>query len=103
MGVLSHRLRNRISLLKSYVLKQSFVSGGPLSLAIESTTRCNLFCPMCRRATTYFPPRDMDFYLFKKIIDECADYLEFAVPYGAGEPLLNPELLDMMNPETAEK
>jgi len=38
----------------------------------------------------------MEFSLFKKIIDEGKDFLEFAVPYGAGEPLLNPEIFDMI-------
>lgn len=48
------------------------------------------------REKVYFPPRDMDFALFKKIIDEGRDFLEFAVPYGAGEPLLNPRIFDMI-------
>jgi radical SAM protein with 4Fe4S-binding SPASM domain len=51
---------------------------------------------MCPRENIYFPPRDMDLTVFKKIIDEGKDYLEFAVPYGVGEPLLNPEIYDML-------
>ncbi len=70
--------------------------GGPLSLTIESTAKCNLFCPMCLRERVYLPPRDMDFSVFRKIIDESAEFLEFAVPYGVGEPLLNPEIFDMI-------
>ncbi len=70
--------------------------GGPLSLAIESTAKCNLFCPMCPRENFYFPPKDMELPVFKKIIDEGKDYLEFAVPYGVGEPLLNPEIYQML-------
>ena len=65
-------------------------------MAIESTAKCNLFCPMCPRENIYFPPRDMDLTVFKKIIAEGKDYLEFAVPYGVGEPLLNPEIYDML-------
>jgi radical SAM protein with 4Fe4S-binding SPASM domain len=96
MAALSAQLRNRFGLLKSYLLRRSHVPGGPLSLAIESTAKCNLFCPMCPRENIYFPPRDMDIALFRKIIDEAKDYLEFAVPYGVGEPLLNPEIFDMI-------
>lgn len=92
----SSQLRNRLNLLRSYVARKSYVRGGPLTLSIESTAKCNLSCPMCLRETTYFPPRDMEFSLFKKIIDEGKDYLEFAVPYGVGEPLLNPEIFDMI-------
>jgi radical SAM protein with 4Fe4S-binding SPASM domain len=38
----------------------------------------------------------MKLSLFRKIIDEAKDFLEFAVPYGVGEPLLNPEIYDMI-------
>ncbi len=90
------RIRNRMGLLTSFLLKRARVPGGPLTLAIESTAKCNLFCPMCPRETLYFPPRNMDFALFRKIIDEGRDFLEFAVPYGVGEPLLNPKIYDMI-------
>ena len=88
--------RNRLGLLKSYLRREARVPGGPLTLAIESTARCNLFCPMCPRENIYFPPKDMDLGLFRKIIDEGKDTLEFAVPYGVGEPLLNSEIFDMI-------
>jgi radical SAM protein with 4Fe4S-binding SPASM domain len=96
MTLFSPRFRNRVGLLKSYLLRRTHVPGGPLSLAIESTAKCNLFCPMCPRETFYFPPKDMDLAVFRKVIDESKDFLEFAVPYGAGEPLLNPEIYDML-------
>jgi radical SAM protein with 4Fe4S-binding SPASM domain len=96
MKLLSTRFVNRIGLLKSYAMRRTRVPGGPLSLAIESTAKCNLFCPMCPRETFYFPPKDMEMPVFQKIIDESKDFLEFAVPYGAGEPLLNPEIYDML-------
>jgi radical SAM protein with 4Fe4S-binding SPASM domain len=94
--ILPPKMHNRISLLSSYVRTKSFVPGGPLSLTIESTAKCNLFCPMCLRERVYFPPRNMDFPLFRKVIDEAGEFLEFAVPYGVGEPLLNPEIFDMI-------
>ena len=96
MGALSSQFRNRLGLLKSYVGRNPRVPGGPLTLAIESTAKCNLFCPMCPRENIYFPPKDMELPLFKKIIDEGKEFLEFAVPYGVGEPLLNPEIYDMI-------
>src|SRR5262245_29868778 len=96
MATFRSQVRNRLSLLRSYVLRETKVAGGPLTLAIESTAKCNLFCPMCPRENIYFPPRDMELSLFRKIIDEGKDYLEFAVPYGVGEPLLNPEIYDMI-------
>jgi radical SAM protein with 4Fe4S-binding SPASM domain len=93
---LSPRTRNRLSLLRDYLGRSPHVSGWPLTLTIESTAKCNLSCPMCMREKVYFPPRDMDISVFRKIMDEGKDFLEFAVPYGAGEPLLNPEIFDMI-------
>ena len=83
-------------MLKSYMSRESRVPGWPLTLTIESTAKCNLTCPMCLRERIYFPPRNMDLSVFRKIIDEGKDFLEFAVPYGAGEPLLNPQIFDMI-------
>jgi len=82
--------------MRAYIGRKIHVPGGPLILTIESTAKCNLFCPMCLRQRIYFPPRNMEFSLFRKIIDEGKDFLEFAVPYGVGEPLLNPEIFDMI-------
>src|SRR5262245_35325129 len=96
MASLALQLHNRLGLLASYIRRRSRVPGGPLTLAIESTAKCNLFCPMCPRENIHFPPRDMELSLFKKIVDEGKDFLEFAVPYGVGEPLLNPEIFDMI-------
>jgi radical SAM protein with 4Fe4S-binding SPASM domain len=96
MSSIASQFRNRLGLLRSYLLRNPRVPGGPLSLAIESTAKCNLFCPMCPRENIYFPPKDMEISLFRKIIDEAKDFLEFAVPYGVGEPLLNPEIFDMI-------
>jgi len=96
MASIFRQARNRMGLLSSYLRKQAHVPAGPLTLTIESTAKCNLFCPMCPRENLHFPPRDMELPLFRKIIDEARDFLEFAVPYGSGEPLLNPEIFDMI-------
>jgi len=90
------KIRNRLNLIASYLAGQSHVHALPLTLTIESTTKCNLFCPMCVREKYHTPPRNMEFSTFRKIIDEAKGCLEFAVPYGTGEPLLNPEIYDMI-------
>jgi radical SAM protein with 4Fe4S-binding SPASM domain len=96
LKTLSPKTRNRLALMAAYVSGRTHVPGGPLTLTIESTAKCNLSCPMCLRQRIYFPPRNMEFSIFRKIIDEGKDFLEFAVPYGVGEPLLNPEIFDMI-------
>lgn len=90
------RFANRLALLKSYLLRKSKVDGYPVTVTLESTAKCNLYCPMCPREEYYFAPRDMRFDLFRKIVDEGKDHLEFVVPYGIGEPLLNPALFEMI-------
>ncbi len=87
---------NRLALVTSYLMRRARVRGKPLTLTIESTAKCNLSCPMCLRQRIYFPPRNMELSLFRKIIDDGRDFLEFVVPYGTGEPLLNPEIYDMI-------
>jgi radical SAM protein with 4Fe4S-binding SPASM domain len=90
-------MRNRLALATSYLMRRARVRGKPLTLTIGSTTKCNLFCPMCMRQRLHFPPQNMEISLFRKIIDDGRDFLEFVVPYGIGEPLLNPEIYDMIS------
>jgi radical SAM protein with 4Fe4S-binding SPASM domain len=91
-----YKFFNRLKLLSAYIAGKSRIAGGPVTLAIESTAKCNLSCPMCLRARIYFQPRNMELSVFQKIIHDGKDFLEFAVPYGAGEPLLNPQIFDMI-------
>lgn len=88
----AHRLR----LLLSYLRRRVVCPGLPLWAAISSTSRCNLRCPMCPRAISEFGNKDIDFNLFTKIVDEGAPYFECVIPYGGGEPLLNPRIFEMV-------
>lgn len=73
--------------------REGIVSDFPLHIDIELTNRCSEQCRMCPfhgpDATNKRPPQDMDFELYKKIIDEgvekglCSIKLNFS-----GEPLL---------------
>lgn len=92
---LSH-LKNRLAISWSYVTRKTVVSGGPKYLLLEATGKCNLFCPMCPRELVHFEPVDIPMPLFKKVIEEARDFLEFTVPYGAGEPMLNPRIFEMI-------
>jgi radical SAM protein with 4Fe4S-binding SPASM domain len=38
----------------------------------------------------------MDLDLFKKVIADCKDHVEFAWPYGIGEPTLHPHIFEMI-------
>ena len=68
----------------------------PMTLIIENTTKCNLECPMCPREFGYYPPEDFSYDLFKHVIDEIRDQTELVFPWGAGEPLMNPDVYKMI-------
>ena len=70
----------------------------PTTLMIEPTTACQLKCPLCpvgmgilERSTGH-----MQFETFRKIIDEMGRYIYSVNLNGSGEPLLNRELVPMI-------
>jgi putative metalloenzyme radical SAM/SPASM domain maturase len=65
----------------------------PRKLYVESTTRCNLRCPMCSKTIfpEAIPDRDMSRPVFSAVL-EGMDQLEALVLNGIGEPLLHPDL-----------
>lgn len=80
--------------------KNFIVGDFPLHLDIETSAMCNLRCKFCR--TTYnrgkYPRMFFDFKLFRKVIDEGSIYGLKAVKFNwRGEPLLHPELPDMVS------
>jgi radical SAM protein with 4Fe4S-binding SPASM domain len=79
-----------------YFLHKTILSGGPIEIALESTAKCNLYCPMCPRAAYTFDNENMNLELYRKIIQDCKDYVEFAWPYGIGEPMMHPNIFEMI-------
>jgi radical SAM protein with 4Fe4S-binding SPASM domain len=81
----------------SYNFSLSYCFGQPSIFAVETTNRCNLKCIMCPR-TTIMKRRigDIDFNLFKKIVDEASKYTKFMWLHDFGEPLLHPRIIDMI-------
>ena len=77
------------------------VSKFPSHVDIELSSLCNLNCPMCYTTTDDFKnkvnKKNMDFDLFKKIIDECARYNLFSIRLSLrGEAFLNKNIFDMI-------
>jgi radical SAM protein with 4Fe4S-binding SPASM domain len=69
----------------------------PLKLWIETSSKCNLRCPLCvNRKLGKDEKKDMDFELFKKIIDQIAGRVHNVNLFHRGEPLMNPEIADMI-------
>ena len=69
----------------------------PTHLFIESTSACNLKCKMCPRTDGDTLIGNMDFGLFKKIVDEAKQYgpRSFCL-HLFGEPLLAPKIIEMI-------
>lgn len=89
------KLKNKLLLLRSYILRRPYSDGIPSHFVVESTNKRNLSCPMCSRSMS---PSfgHMGFELFRKIVDENRDAIELLLPFGAGEPLMNPRIFDMI-------
>jgi len=90
------RLGARLRVAAAYFRRRSIVPGGPIEITLESTSKCNLYCPMCPRQIYTFHNENMDLGLYRKIIQECKTDVEFVWPYGIGEPLLHPSIFEMI-------
>ena len=90
------KIRHFATLLKiyfSYILKTKKCSYLPVRLWIETSSRCNLACRLCvNKDIDASLKGDMDFNLFKKIIDEAKDYVFDINLFHRGEPLLHPDI-----------
>lgn len=90
------KLGNRLKIAADYFRHETVLHGGPVEITIESTAKCNLYCPMCPRHIYTFDNENMDLELYKKIIQDCRDYVEFVWPYGIGEPMIHPNIFEMI-------
>ena len=77
-----------------------------MNIDVCVTNRCNLRCVMCRRTNEIKKGifekiyGDMEFEVFKKIIDEASREGCYAIHIsGDGEPLLNKDLIKMIMPD----
>jgi organic radical activating enzyme len=68
----------------------------PVCLYLEVTNRCNLLCETCPRTFEALePPKDMDWDLFTRIVDQLPN-LARVVLHGVGEPMLVKTLPQMI-------
>ena len=84
---------------KEYIIEQA-----PIHLDIETSSVCNLRCPMCNMTIEFNKGKDsaikrglMSWELYKKIIDEAAEIGVYSVKLNwRGEPTMNRQLPDMV-------
>lgn len=69
----------------------------PFRLWVEPVSRCNLSCPLCAQRTLPDTERGMiDPALFRRIVDELGGFAREINITHRGEPLLHPEIADLV-------
>src|SRR5215510_11823769 len=88
------RAWNRAKLLWSYLARRDRVAALPVEYIVETTAKCNLYCPMCPRETHKQPKADMSDEVFEAVVGQSADSAEHMMLIGLGEPFMDPKIFD---------
>lgn len=88
------RAWNRAKLLWAYLMRRSRVHALPVEYIVETTAKCNLYCPMCPRETHKQPKEDMTDAVFTRLVRESGTTGEHMMLIGLGEPFLDPKIFD---------
>ena len=88
------RAWNRVKLLWGYLRGRSTLRALPVEYIVETTAKCNLYCPMCTRETHLQPKADMSDAVFERLVGESADSAEHMMLIGLGEPFMDPRIFD---------
>src|ERR1043165_9752196 len=86
------RAWNRAKLLWGYVSRRSRLNALPAEYIVETTAKCNLYCPMCPRETHPQPKSDMTTEVFERLVAEAADTAEHMMLIVLGEPFMDPQI-----------
>jgi MoaA/NifB/PqqE/SkfB family radical SAM enzyme len=86
----------RTALQKAYeAVRRPAVCAPPCHVQLEATTHCNLACYMCVRNETVTHPQHLSFEDFARLFEQIRPAR--MTLSGAGEPLLNPDLMRMID------
>ncbi|MBF0101819.1 MAG: radical SAM protein [Desulfobacterales bacterium] len=69
----------------------------PSFITIETTTHCNLRCRTCSKRYTHEPGKHFPFEHFVTIARTCFPYAKTVNLTGVGEPLVHPQVNDMLD------
>ncbi|QWV93951.1 radical SAM protein [Geomonas oryzisoli] len=89
------RLLNCILLCTELKARKTHLKSSPIIARINTYPLCNLKCPACQRiakSTTASATGMMTLTQYREILDKIAAHLLLVVLYDEGEPLLHPEL-----------
>src|SRR5207253_4551142 len=88
------RFSNRAKLLWSYLRGAERVPGLPVEYIVETTAKCNLYCPMCPRETHKQPKEDMTDQIFERLVEGASRTGEHMMLIGLGEPFMDRKIFD---------
>lgn len=88
------RAWNRAKLLWSYLARRERARALPVEYIVETTAKCNLYCPMCPRETHPQPKEDMPAAIFERLVEESGKTGEHMMLIGLGEPFLDAAIFD---------
>lgn len=88
------RALNRWRLLWAYLARRTRLSALPVEYIVETTAKCNLYCPMCPREIYRQPKQDMTDEIFQRLVAEAAPAAEHMMLIGLGEPLLDAKIFE---------
>src|ERR1700761_9621086 len=87
------RILNRAKINAGYLLgRHDLGSALPVEYIVETTAKCNLYCPMCPRETHKQPKADMAQDVFERLLAQAGASAEHMMLIGLGEPLMDPEI-----------
>ena len=86
------RAWNRTKLLWGYLTRRTRLDALPVEYIVETTAKCNLYCPMCPRETHKQPKADMADTVFERLVSEAGGTAEHMMLIGLGEPFMDPQI-----------
>ena len=88
------RALNRARLLWAYLRRKESMGALPVEFIVETTAKCNLYCPMCPRETLKQPKEDMVDEVFDRLVSESGRSAEHMMLIGLGEPFMDRKIFD---------
>src|SRR6476620_6910121 len=86
------RALNRARLLWGYLRGKAKLNALPVEYIVETTAKCNLYCPMCPRETHPQPKADMTDEIFESLVRQTSDSAEHMMLIGLGEPCMDKKI-----------
>jgi len=86
------RAWNRAKLLWGYLARRDRLAALPVEYIVETTAKCNLYCPMCPRETHPQPKADMTDEIFERLVRQSGATAEHMMLIGLGEPFMDPHI-----------